>query len=138
MEAASLKLQSTTVLGGGFSFALEKAGVGDVVYCDPPYLDSTRGASFTGYSSAGFTMRDHEELRDAALRAVSRGATVVLSNHNTAQTREFYRMWHVHAVSVRRSVAAQANARGDAQELIATIPWPPQVTTAKVSARGRS
>lgn len=126
MRAAHLKLQRTTVLNGGFGFALEQAGVGDVVYCDPPYLASKNGASFTGYSSSGFTLRDHEELREAALVAVSRGATVVISNHDTTQTRELYRHWHLESVSTRRSVAANAAARLDASELIATLPWVPQ------------
>lgn len=62
MEAAHEKLQRTIILNGGFAFAMEQAGVGDILYCDPPYMDSSSGASFTGYSSSGFTMRDHEEL----------------------------------------------------------------------------
>jgi DNA adenine methylase len=130
MEAAHDKLKCTTILNGGFAFATEQAGVGDVVYCDPPYLDSTSGASFTGYSSGGFTVRDHEELLEAGLRAVSRGATVVMSNHDTPQTRQLYRLWHQESVSVRRSIAANSSSRGEAKELIATMPWPKNSTIA--------
>lgn len=124
MEAAHEKLQRTTILNGGFSFAMEQAGVGDILYCDPPYMDSSKGASFTGYSSSGFTMRDHEELLEAGVRAASRGATVVISNHDTPETRELYRLWHQESVSVRRSIAANASSRGDARELLAMLPWP--------------
>lgn len=122
METASRKLERTTILCGGFGFALDLAGLGDVVYCDPPYLDSDSGRSFTAYSKAGFSLHDHEELRESALRAVSRGATVVISNHDTEQTRQLYRSWQLEQVAVRRSVAAVAQARGLVTELIVTMP----------------
>lgn len=130
MEAACIKLQRTTILNGGFASAMAQAMAGDVLYCDPPYLASEQGTSFTGYSSAGFTMRDHEELREVALRAVSRGATVVISNHDTPQTRDLYRGWHIETVPVRRSIAARALARGMVNELIATMPWPSSLASA--------
>lgn len=133
MEAAHLKLQRTTILGGGFEFAVEQAGVGDVLYCDPPYLDSTQGASFTGYSSAGFTIKDHEALREAALKAVSRGATVVISNHDTPQTRDLYRLWHVESVAVHRSIAAKASSRVEAHELLAVMPWPHEQLATRIA-----
>lgn len=126
MQAAHVKLKRTTILSGGFEFAVEQAGVGDVLYCDPPYLDSAHGTSFTGYSSAGFTLEDHEALREAALRAVSRGATVVISNHDTPQTRDLYQHWHIETLSVRRSIAAKASSRGKARELLAVMPWSPR------------
>lgn len=122
MQAASRKLERTTILCGSFTFALDMAGLGDVVYCDPPYLDSDLGKSFTAYSDAGFSLHDHQELREAALRAVSRGATVVISNHDTEQTRELYRSWHLEQVEVRRSVAAATQSRGLVTELIVTMP----------------
>lgn len=124
MEAAHLKLQRTTLLSGGFAYAMEQAGVDDVLYCDPPYLDSTNGTSFVGYNSTRFTVTDHERLRDLGLEAAGRGATVVISNHDTPAARELYRGWHLESVSVRRSISASANARGQVQELIATMPWP--------------
>src|SRR5690606_5209354 len=50
MEAASRKLQRCIILNGGFCAAIEIAGEGDVVYCDPPYVDDA-APSFTGYTA---------------------------------------------------------------------------------------
>lgn len=96
------------------------AGEGDVVYCDPPYV-STDKPSFTGYTAAGFGLEQQRELVTACEGAVSRGAVVVISNHDTATTRELYSGWDIYQVSVRRSVAAEGAARAVAQELIACL-----------------
>lgn len=124
MEAAHLKLRRTTVLGGGFMPAMDMATAEDTLYCDPPYSDSTTGISFNGYTPGGFTCQDHEQLVDAGMRAVLRGATVVISNHDTEATRELYRGWHIDTFEVRRSVGASKASRGLAKELVATLPFP--------------
>lgn len=122
MEAASEKLSKCTVLGGGFEAAIGMAGRGDVVYADPPYLDSDAGKSFTGYTGRAFGIAEHEALVAAGLRAVERGATVLISNHDTLQTRRLYAGWDIDAVKVFRSVSANGTSRGMAGEVIARLP----------------
>jgi DNA adenine methylase len=123
MEAAARKLATTTILGGGFRGTMDVASVGDVVYCDPPYSRSHTGSeSFTSYTNLGFSHRDHEELVEASVVAVSRGATVLISNHDTPETRELYTGWHIHPVEVRRSISASSDSRGMARELVASLP----------------
>jgi len=122
MEVAAEKLQRCMVLGGGFAGSIDLAGPGDVVYCDPPYLDSDSGKSFTGYTGATFGIREHQALVASALEAVVRGATVLISNHNTPQTRELYRNWDIDEFFVTRSVAGDAQARRQARELVAKLP----------------
>jgi len=121
MKAASTKMQCASVRGGDFLGAMSMARAGDVVYCDPPYLESDRGTSFTAYTSAGFTEHDHIRLVSAALVAVERGATVVISNHDTPATRDLYCGWNLNALQVRRSVAGDASARHTARELVAIL-----------------
>lgn len=120
MEAASRKLQRCLILNGGFSAAIEMAEEGDVVYCDPPYVDDA-APSFTRYTSAGFGMREQNELVRACEAAVARGAKVLISNHDTKTTRALYAGWDIHEVSVQRSVAAKGEARGLARELVARL-----------------
>lgn len=122
MEKAAKKLGQCTLLCGGFRFAMEQATLGDVLYCDPPYLPSANGKSFTAYGSSGFSLSDHQDLLDAGLKAARRGATVVISNHDTPQAKELYRGWQLTTVSVRRSISAQATSRGMVSELIAVLP----------------
>ena len=122
MERASNKLASCLILNGGFAAALEGAGTGDVVYCDPPYSSSKSGASFSGYTPEGFPTSSHEALVRAAVGAVGRGATVLISNHDTCETRELYRGWHIEGLTVRRSVSGDDQARGFTGELVAILP----------------
>ncbi|WP_076997839.1 Dam family site-specific DNA-(adenine-N6)-methyltransferase [Variovorax sp. KK3] len=122
MLAAASKLQSTIILNGGFEGTLEMAGPGDVVYCDPPYLDSADGKSFIHYGSARFDASKHKRLVECCVEASTRGATVLISNHDTAETRELYYGWHINELKVRRSVAAKSEARRMASELVAALP----------------
>ncbi len=120
MEAASVKLQRCMLLSGGFRAAVEMAGEGDVVYCDPPYVDDET-PSFTQYTAARFGMEQQRELVEVCRSAARRGAIVLVSNHDTATTRALYASWEIYTVSVRRSVSADAGARGVARELIARL-----------------
>jgi len=122
MQAASDKLQACMVLNGGFQCAISLAGIGDVVYCDPPYLDSATGKSFTSYTSTSFGLQQHLELVKTCLQAVDRGATVLISNHSTSQTRELYRGWDIDEFLVTRSVSAKRGSRGQTMELVAKLP----------------
>lgn len=121
MEAAALKLQNCTLMIGGFQAAMAVAGPGDVVYCDPPYSASTSGNSFSSYTSEGFGPREHKLLVDAAGQAADRGAFVLVSNHDTAETRDLYRHWDLARVSVRRSIGANATTRDVANEVVAKL-----------------
>jgi len=120
MEAAARKLERCLVLNGGFRGAIELAGEGDVVYCDPPYVDDA-APSFTQYTATGFGMDEQREVVRACESAVQRGATVLISNHDTPTTRALYAGWRIHEVSVRRSVSAAVSARGTARELVACL-----------------
>lgn len=121
LEAAAQKLARATILSGGFEGAMEESGAGDVVYCDPPYSDSSTGKSFVGYTESGFGQREHMALEAAARRAADRGASILISNHDTPSTRALYDGWEVHSLSVRRSVAAAAAGRVEAKELLAVL-----------------
>lgn len=121
---AADKLARCTVINGGFAGTIALAGVGDVVYCDPPYLQSARGESFTGYTAQGFGVAEHEQLLECCLQAVSRGAKVLISNHDTPDVRRLYGGWHVEPLTVRRSVGASAASRGQTEEVVAMLPVP--------------
>jgi len=104
-----------------FRSSMAEAGPGDVVYCDPPYVPLTPTASFTGYASEPFTLDEQRALVDEARDAAQRGAIVLLSNHDTPETRALYAGAHIRALQVRRSIAASAHSRGLVPELIATF-----------------
>lgn len=124
MAAASARLQRCTILSGGYGAALDLAGVGDVVYCDPPYLGSAQGESFTAYTESGFGLAEHERLLEACTRAVSRGAHVLISNHDTPEVRALYRGWQLVEASAWRSMGSRAESRRVVREVVAILPAP--------------
>ncbi|MFC6949487.1 DNA adenine methylase [Paraburkholderia dipogonis] len=60
------KAQRATFVHGDFADLVRSAQPGDVVYCDPPYLDRDDSPSFRGYGAAGFGMDRQRELADLA------------------------------------------------------------------------
>ena len=121
MEHFAEKLKSARLERADFRDILGQAGAGDVVYCDPPYVALTRTANFTSYAAGGFSDRDQRDLNDHALAASQRGAVVIVSNHDTAETRKLYR----HAdrtitdVMVSRTISCNGENRNKVKEIIA-------------------
>ncbi len=112
IRAFSERARSKAVIvQGDFTDAFKLAVLGDVIYCDPPYVDLADAPSFTKYTAEGFPRERQQELADLARATAARGIPVVISNHLTAETRELYRGSECHEVGVRRSVAARASSR---------------------------
>ena len=107
-----------TIRVADFRVMMREAGPDDVVYCDPPYIPLSDTASFVEYAPEGFA--DQRDLTAEALAATRRGATVVLSNHDTPLARRLYRRAaSISTLEVRRSVGAKS--RGNVSELIAVF-----------------
>lgn len=96
------------------------AGNGDVIYCDPPYLPLGGGVSFNGYTPSTFDYNETEQLAYHLYQAVKRGASAVISNHDTSDTRYLFRQFKIHSIQARRSVAANGN-REQAKEIIGVL-----------------
>lgn len=121
LQAFATAIDKASIRRDDFRCAMQEAGVGDVVYCDPPYVPLSPTACFTEYLAAGFSKSDHLELVAEALAATRRGATVVISNHDTVATRKLYHLANsIFTVQVRRSIGAK-RGRGLAPEVIATF-----------------
>ena len=73
-----------------FKVIMEKADIGSVVYCDPPYAPLTTTANFSSYTKDGFKLDVQQALADYAKMLIARGISVVISNHDTELTRSLY------------------------------------------------
>lgn len=104
----------------GFEETINLAKSGDVIYCDPPYLPLGGETSFNGYTSSTFDYQQTERLAYHLYNAVKRGASAVISNHDTSDTRYLFRQFKIHSVDARRSVAANGN-RNKAKEIIGVL-----------------
>lgn len=102
-------------------FAALRAG--DVVYCDPPYTPLSKTANFTAYAGNAFSAQDHRDLAALAENTRLRGIPVLLSNHNTTETRNLYAAAAIQTFAVRRCISRKGDRRGTAPELLAAY-WP--------------
>lgn len=119
LQEAGTVLGRARVTGIDFTRVLDQCGEGDVVYCDPPYVPLSATADFTAYAAGGFGPADQERLAAAASRAAARGALVVISNHDTPETRALYQDADQYYIDVRRNISCNGDNRGLAPELIA-------------------
>ncbi len=117
--AFALKAKTATFVHGDFTEVMMAAKLGDVVYCDPPYLDRDNAASFKAYSATGFDLTRHRELAECAKKLAASGIPVAISNHDCIAARELYADADIHTFYARRSISAAAERRGDVAEILA-------------------
>jgi DNA adenine methylase len=116
------RLNSATLKVQDFRVSLSDAKDGDVVYCDPPYVPLSATANFTGYASGGFSLEDQRDLAAGSIEAARRGATVIVSNHDTPLTRRLYQAAsRIVPVLVSRTISCDGENRGKAREIIAVF-----------------
>jgi len=119
---ASPVLRKARLTELGFEAVLEQCAAGDVVYCDPPYVPLSATASFTAYAPAApFRSEEQAHLALCAGAAARRGATVIISNHDTPETRQIYGKHIIETIEVRRSISCKGNQRTKAAEIIAVF-----------------
>lgn len=125
-RSVSRALQGVELVAAPFDAVLSRAGAGDHVYCDPPYVPLSVTASFTSYQKQAFGPEKQHGLALAARRAALAGARVVLSNHDLPLVRkELYPtdrgFEHVARPKVKRAISRKASSRGNVAEVIARI-----------------
>ncbi|MCL6634063.1 MAG: Dam family site-specific DNA-(adenine-N6)-methyltransferase, partial [Alicyclobacillus herbarius] len=105
MKFFSQKLQVATLQCADFRQVMEEAVVGDVIYCDPPYVPLSATSNFTDYAADGFTTRDQADLARLATQLGERGIPVLISNHATEFTTAAYAAAEVEHFPVRRTIS---------------------------------
>lgn len=119
MQAFLSKASRITLHCGDFSGLFSKIEPDDVIYCDPPYIPLSHSASFTAYEKNGFSMFDQERLAQLAWKSAQNGRTVLVSNHDTPDSRKLYSQARIHFVSVQRRIAAKGSNRKKVDEILA-------------------
>ena len=122
MQACHAVLQRCTLVQADFRDVIRGAAAGDFVYCDPPYVPVSATAHFTSYARGGFSLRDQIDLAGCCRAAAERGAFVVVSNHDTPQTRELYAdADECRELLVARRISCLGAKRSPARELLAVF-----------------
>jgi len=120
LSAASMALRGSQILCADYVDVVAQASRGDFVYVDPPYLEKSTSANFTGYTSAGFSEADHDELGRHMVALVDRGVRVMVSSADVPGARERYPGFAVHELTAPRAIAASGRSRERVGELILT------------------
>ncbi|WP_414682914.1 DNA adenine methylase [Longimicrobium sp.] len=117
LSLASEALNAVELVNVDFEATLDRAGIGDVVYCDPPYPPSRRGG-FERYNGRPFSWADHVRLSEAAHRAKSRGSLVIISNGTNPEIEELYADADIRVLERGSQVSRTVSGRGRVRELL--------------------
>jgi DNA adenine methylase len=118
LQAAAIALQGVDIRHQSFLKSTQTVESGDFVYFDPPYFPVSTTSSFRSYGPDGFGQEEQEALRDRFVELVHRGVKVLLSNADTAESRECYTGLKQIAVSATRRINSKGDKRGSVQELL--------------------
>ena len=113
------KLQYATLTCKSFQEVFLDVQVGDVVYCDPPYLPLSDTANFMGYHRLGFSMAQQRELVECAIASSKRAIFVLISNHDTVLARRLYCNAMIEKINVTRTISRLGHTRKAVGELFA-------------------
>ncbi len=121
MQEFSRKSKNAEFKIADFREVMRAAKVGDVVYCDPPYVPLSKTSNFTSYGAKLFGEAEQKELAELAKELSARGVPVIISNHDTDFTRAIYADAKLTHFDVQRFISSNGKNRGRARELLAVF-----------------
>ena len=114
------KSKSAIFLTQHYHETLLNAKEGSVIYCDPPYAPLSETANFTAYHTNSFNAQEQKSLALLAEKLSSESKIpVLISNHDTPLTRQWYHQAQLHIVKVRRTISSNILNRAKVNELLA-------------------
>lgn len=119
MQQFIQKSDRIELMCGDFQAALDLVQIQDMVYCDPPYAPLNETSSFTAYAKGGFGFEEQTRLASSAKELADLPHGILISNHDTAFTREIYQDAHIERIDVQRNIAAKGESRKKVAELLA-------------------
>lgn len=123
---ASKSLKNCKLICRDFEVSIDSAEEGDFIYCDPTYTVAHGGNGFVRYNEKVFSWSDQMRLRASVVRAVARGANVVVSNADHSSLRELYSPYKPIVVG-RNSMMAAKVGRGHFSEYLFLLSSEPRL-----------
>ncbi|AAU38574.1 Dam family site-specific DNA-(adenine-N6)-methyltransferase [Basfia succiniciproducens] len=116
------KAKSAVFICADFNETFKLADDESVIYCDPPYAPLLQDSNFTKYAGNDFSVTHQQALAELAKQTVNeRNIPVLISNHDTAFTREIYHGAKFKRIKVQRTISQAAERRVKVNELIAVF-----------------
>ena len=116
--AASRSLRRARLVCSDFENAVNSAGRGDVVYCDPPYTVAHGANGFLKYNARIFSWDDQVRLAALARRLADRGCRVLVSNANHPSLINLYKGFNRLVLSRPSTIAANIAHRQETTECL--------------------
>jgi DNA adenine methylase len=117
----SNRLQDSSISHLNFEESVESARAGDLVYFDPPYIPLSDSSSFSQYAMADFGLIEQQQLATVIQRLKDKSVHVLLSNSDTALSREIFgSVMNLYQIDAARAIAAKAASRGSVKEIVGT------------------
>lgn len=117
-------LQNARVLCQDFEETLDMANKGDFVYVDPPYTVNHNLNGFLKYNNDIFSWTDQIRLKQAVVRAVSRGVMVTVSNADHESIHALYEdICDPQRIERASVIAGQSQHRKRTSEVLLRIGW---------------
>lgn len=114
-------LKKAEIISSDFEETIDKAEEGDFLFVDPPYTVKHNLNGFIKYNEKIFGWSDQIRLRDSLLRALHRGATVVVTNADHESVRELYKDFFDYRELDRASIlSGKKEGRGRTTEALFT------------------
>jgi DNA adenine methylase len=107
-----------------FETTIDRAGVGDLVYADPPYTVRHNNNGFIKYNETLFSWDDQERLAKCLARATERGVKVLATNAAHDSVRDLYADHGFTLTEVSRfsPIAASGSDRKQYTEIVISNP----------------
>lgn len=120
IREASRILENTEIMNRDWTYVLDEAEQGDLVYLDPPYKPMSATEYFNDYSAEGFGKEDQEELCEKAYELTEKGVHVIVSNSGVTYAMYEDAGFDVGVVGATRSINSDGENRDEVDEIIAT------------------
>jgi DNA adenine methylase len=115
---ASAALANAEIRRATFDYLLDEASEGDLIYLDPPYVPTSKTASFSAYADGVFSLGDQARLAEVFRALHARGCLLALSNSDTSEVRRLYKGFDFTQIFAPRAISAKASTRGEVTELV--------------------
>jgi DNA adenine methylase len=115
---ASEALRRVEIRSEDFSYLLDAASEGDVVYLDPPYEPLSKTSNFNTYSPTGFPWSEQVRLSEMIRELDARGVLFTLSN--SEPVKKLYKGFRIKIVHANRSINTKTTGRGSVKEMLVT------------------
>ena len=115
---ASEALGRVEVRSEDYSYLLDAASKGDIVYLDPPYEPLSKTSNFNTYSPTGFPWSEQVRLSEMIRELDARGVLFTLSN--SEPVKKLYKGFRIKIVHANRSINTKTTGRGSVKEILVT------------------